>query len=84
MALRVERGEAAEAAAKALIAESRASPLERQLAAREAREREDERNERESYAMWLGMSDGFKAQNPWRGKVFAEPDALKESVGSYG
>lgn len=39
---------------------------EREVANRAARE---EHNEREAYAMWVGMSEKFKQENPWQGQV---------------
>jgi hypothetical protein len=38
----------------------------------EKHRQQEESEEREGYAMWLSMSDNFKAKNPWLGRIFEE------------
>jgi hypothetical protein len=59
------RGEPVGEAATGMIAEARKTPEER-------RRELDEANERDGFRMWSGMNDAYKAQNPWRGRVFEE------------
>jgi hypothetical protein len=44
-----------------------AQPTPEQIAAHERKKTEEER---EAYLTWIDMSDEFKQQNPWRGRVF--------------
>lgn len=34
-----------------------------------------EADERESYAIWMGMSEAYRAENPWTGRVFPAEEA---------
>jgi helix-turn-helix protein len=66
------RGEPPAKVAEAMITERRKPPEQRAAEDHAARARADEANERESWRMWQGMSEAYKALNPWRGRVFEE------------
>jgi len=60
-----ERGEPPALAAQVIVDEHRKPARERQ---REV----DEENERDGWRIWQGMSEAYKSQNPWHGRVFPE------------
>ncbi|MGA9068965.1 MAG: hypothetical protein WB424_01845, partial [Terracidiphilus sp.] len=60
------------AVADRLIARFNKSARERAEEDMREREAQEESRERASWIMWKSMPDSFKAENPWRGKVFEE------------
>jgi len=76
MGERVARGEPPGAVADAMIAEHRKPAELRKREAFEARLAADEAQERRGWEIWQSMGPAYKAEKPWRGRVF-EREAMR-------
>jgi hypothetical protein len=76
MGERVARGEPPGAVADAMIAEHRKPAELRKREAVEARRAAEDAEERRAFDVWQSMNPAYRAEKPWRGRVF-EGEAVR-------